>query len=60
MIKEKNKGGRPPMGELKRSEIMCISWTKEEKAYLITESRKLGVKWQQVVRNALNEYKNKI
>jgi hypothetical protein len=60
MTEEKNKGGRPPKGELKRSEIMCIAWTKEEKAYLITESRKLGIKWQEVVRNALIEYKNQI
>ena len=60
MTEEKNKVGRPPIGELKRSEIMCIAWTKEEKAYLITMSRKLGVKWQQVVRNALNQYKNQI
>ena len=54
----KKKIGRPTKGDLKRSEIMCIAWTKEEKAFLTIEARKLGIKLQQLVRNSINEYRN--
>ena len=53
MTKDKNKPGRPNKGTEKRSEIMCIAWTKEEKAFLKSEAIKCATKPQTFIRSII-------
>ena len=49
----KVKTGRPPKGSEKRSEVMCIAWTKEEKAFLKSEALKCATKPQTFIRSII-------
>jgi len=53
MTKDKNKGGRPPKGNDKRSEMICLSLTKEEKAFLKSEAMKCATKPQTFIRSII-------
>jgi hypothetical protein len=55
----KVKTGRPPKGLQKRSELMCIAWTKEEKAFLKAEAIKAATKPQTFIRSLVHQLMQK-
>ena len=58
-VKTKPKAGRPLKGIDKRSEIMCIAWTKEEKAFLRAEAIKCATKPQTFIRSMVHQLMQK-
>ena len=55
----KPKRGRPSKGTEKRSEIMCLAWTKEERELLKAEAIKCATNAQTLLRTIFHDYLKK-